>query len=178
MRRIGMLLLVAPAVAFTQMTYPPSNRLDLKETLHGIEVADPYRWLEEDSEATRDWVQAQSGYTQVYLSSLPYREEISKRLSGLINYERFTVPVKQGGKYFYSRNDGLQNQSVLYVASSLTATPRVLLDPNKLSDDGTVALSGIAISDSGKLLAYGTSASGSDWQEWHVRDVSTGMDLA
>ncbi|MEQ1821684.1 MAG: prolyl oligopeptidase family serine peptidase [Fimbriimonadaceae bacterium] len=177
MRRFGLLVLLVPALGLGQMNYPDSKRLDLIETIHNTDVADPYRWLEEDSAETKAWVSAQSEFTNRYLASLPYRKEISSKLSGLINYERFTVPGKKGGKYFYSRNDGLQNQSVLYVATSLTAKPRVLLDPNKLSTDGTVALSGLSASDNGRLLAYGTSASGSDWQEWHVRNVSTGKDL-
>ncbi len=167
---------LAALILASQMTYPESKRLDLVETIHGTEVADPYRWLEEDSKDTQDWVKRQSKFANDYLAKLPYRAQITKKLQSRINYERFTIPYKEGGKYFYTRNDGLQNQSVLFVASSLTAKPRVLLDPNKLSKDGTVALSGTAVSDDGKYLAYGTSASGSDWQEWHVRDIRTGKD--
>jgi len=158
------------------MDYPESKRLDLKETIHGIEVADPYRWLEEDSAETKAWVKTQSAFGKKYLHALPYRAEITKKLQSRINYERFSVPFKEGGKYFYTRNDGLQNQSVLYVSNSLNGTPKVLLDPNKLSKDGTVALSGTSVSPNGRYLAYGTSKSGSDWQEWKIRDVSTGKD--
>lgn len=158
------------------MSYPESKRLDLVETIHGVEVADPYRWLEEDSKETQDWVKRQSKFATDYLAKLPYRKEIAKKIQSRINYERFTVPSKKGGKYFYTRNDGLQNQNVLYIANSLNAKPRVLLDPNKLSKDGTVALAGIAASEDARWLAYGTSASGSDWQEWHVKDIRTGKD--
>lgn len=171
-----MALTILALASILAMDYPESKRLDLKETIHGVEVPDPYRWLEEDSKETQDWVQRQSKFATDYLKTLPYRAQISKKLQSRINYERFTVPFKEGGRYFYTRNDGLQNQNVLYVATSLNAKPRVLLDPNRLSKDGTVALGGTSVSDDGKLLAYSTSASGSDWQEWKVRDVATGKD--
>ncbi len=146
---------------------------------HGTKVADPYRWLEDtDSADTHDWVEAENKVTFGYLEKIPYRGAIRDRLLKLWNYERFTTPEQQGGRYFFQHNDGLQNQNVLFVADSLTAEPRLLLDPNTLSSDGTVALAGHAISDDGKLMAYGTAASGSDWTEWHVRDVDTGKDLA
>lgn len=167
---------LAAIILASQMTYPESKRLELVETIHGTEVADPYRWLEEDSKETQDWVKRQSKFANDYLGKLPYRAQITKKLQSRVNYERYTIPFKEGGRYFFTRNDGLQNQYVLFVANSLTAKPRVLLDPNKLSKDGTVALSGTAVSDNGKYLAYGTSASGSDWQEWRVRDVATGKD--
>src|SRR6185503_6090064 len=108
---------------------------------------------------------------------IPERARLRERLTKLWNYERYGAPFKEGGRYFLTRNDGLQNQSVLYVTDSLEAAPRVLLDPNKLSTDGTVALSGYSVSDDGNLLAYGLAASGSDWNEWKVRDVRTGQDL-
>ncbi len=158
--------------------YPITPQTNLVETLHGVRVADPYRWLEdENAPATKAWVEAENKVTFAYLAGIPEREAIKRRLTQLWNYERYGVPVKQGGRYFFSKNDGLQNQSVLYVAESLEATPRLLLDPNTLSADGTVALSGTAISDDGKLLAYGVAVAGSDWQEWRVRDVGTGRDL-
>jgi prolyl oligopeptidase len=160
------------------LVYPKAKTVDQVDDYHGVKVADPYRWLEDtDSVETHDWVEAENKLTFSYLDQIPYRGAIRERLLKLWNYERFTVPGQQGGRYFYEHNNGLQNQNVLLVADSLNAEPRVLLDPNTLSSDGTVALSGSAITDDGKLMAYGTAASGSDWQEWHVRDVDTGKDL-
>lgn len=162
-----------------QVNYPPTNKTNVVDNYHGTSVADPYRWLEDDNAAaTKAWVEAQNEVTFAYLNAIPGRAAIKARLTKLWNFERYGVPFKEGGRYFYSRNDGLQNQSVLYTVESLAATPRVLLDPNTLSTDGTVALAGMAISDDGNLLAYGLAASGSDWNEWKVRDVRTGKDLA
>jgi len=145
---------------------------------HGAKIADPYRWLEDDnSPETKAWVEAQNQVTFDYLRSIPELNSIKARLTRLWNYERFGVPFKQGARYFFSKNDGLQNQSVLYTLPALDATPTVLLDPNKLSPDGTIALSGYAMSHDGNLMAYGLSSAGSDWQEWQVRDVQTGQDL-
>ena len=116
--------------------------------------------------------------TYSFLNEIPARATIKDRLTKLWNYERFGVPFREGKNYFYTRNSGLQNQSVLYTVTSLDGQPTLLLDPNTLSTDGTVALSGIAASNDGRLLAYSLSSSGSDWQEWKVRDVTTGKDLA
>lgn len=161
------------------LTYPPTPQGDHVDTYHGIAVADPYRWLEDpDSDATRAWVEAQNQVTFDYLAGIPTRNAIRERLTHLWNYAKYSAPFKQGSRYFYFKNDGLQNQSVLYTLTHLDGDPVVLLDPNTLSDDGTVALSGMAISEDGKYLAYGTSASGSDWQEWRVRDIESGQDLA
>ncbi|HYM78637.1 MAG TPA: prolyl oligopeptidase family serine peptidase [Candidatus Dormibacteraeota bacterium] len=160
------------------IVYPKTKTADQVDDYHGVKVADPYRWLEDtDSADTHDWVEAENKLTFSYLEKIPYRGAIRERLTKLWNYERFTVPQQQGGRYFYQHNDGLQNQNVLLVGESLNAEPRMLLDPNTLSADGTVALSGEAVTDDGKLMAYGTAASGSDWTEWHVRDVDTGKDL-
>src|SRR5437868_407572 len=160
------------------LTYPQPRRGDQVDDYHGVKVADPYRWLEDtDSAATHAWVETENKVTFGYLEQIPYRKAIRDRMMKLWNFERFTVPEQQGGRYFYQHNNGLQNQNVLLVAESLKAEPRTLLDPNTLSADGTVALSGTAITEDGKLLAYGTAASGSDWMEWHVRDVGTGKDL-
>ena len=126
---------------------------------------------------TRAWIEAENRLTFAYLEQIPAREKIRARLKELLNYERFSVPEKKGARYFYSRNSGLQNQSVLYWLAALDAEPRVLLDPNALSADGTVSVSATALSDDGALLAYSLSSSGSDWQEWHVREVETGNDL-
>lgn len=161
------------------LDYPTSRQSDQIDDYHGTKVADPYRWLEDlDSEETKAWVEAQNQITLNYLSDISAREPIKQRITQLWNYEKYGIPFKQGNQYFYFKNDGLQNQSVLYTLTSLDAEPRVLLDPNQLSEDGTVALSGLAISEDGKLMAYGLSTSGSDWNEWKVRDVETGKDFA
>ncbi|WP_026733028.1 prolyl oligopeptidase family serine peptidase [Fischerella sp. PCC 9605] len=164
--------------AAKRLTYPPSRKSDRVDNYHGTLVADPYRWLEDlDSEETKAWVEAQNKVTFGYLEEIPVREKIKQRLTKLWDYEKYSVPFKEGDCYFYFKNDGLQNQSVLYTLKSLADTPKVLLDPNTLSEDGTIALSGLSISEDGKLLAYGLSTAGSDWQEWKVRDVETGKDL-
>ncbi len=161
-----------------RFVYPESRRGTQVDELHGVKVEDPYRWLEDlDSEETRTWVAAQNKVTSAYLAALPEREAIRKRLTDLWNYERYGVPFKEGGRYFFTRNDGLQNQNVLYLMETLGGEPKAVLDPNTLSQDGTVALTGLRVSDDGKLLAYGLSSGGSDWQEWKVRDVETGRDL-
>lgn len=162
----------------TPLKYPTFGKSNQIDNYHGTLIADPYRPLEDpDGELTKAWVEAQNQITFSYLSEISAREKIKQRLTKLWDYEKYGIPFKQGDNYFYFKNDGLQNQSVLYTLLSLEAEPRVLLDPNKLSLDGTVALSGIAISENGKLLAYGLSTSGSDWQEWKVRDIQTSEDL-
>ena len=159
--------------------YPSSRKADQVDDYHGTKVADPYRWLEDpDSEETKAWLDAQNKVTFSYLGEIPAREQIKQRLTQLWNYEKYGIPFKQGNRYFYFKNDGLQNQNVLYSLTSLDAEPRVLLDPNTFSEDGTIALSGIAISEDGNLMAYGLSTSGSDWNEWKVLDVETASNLA
>jgi len=160
-----------------RLAYPETVKQEIMDDYHGTKVADPYRWLEDDNAPdTKAWVTAQNRVTFSYLDQIPERAKLRERLMKLWNFERYGIPFKQGERYFYSKNDGLQNQSVLYVADSLDAAPRVLLDPNKLSSDGTVALSGYRLSEDGNLMAYGLSTSGSDWNEWKVRDVRTGAD--
>jgi len=172
-------LLVGCAHVSQPVQYPVTARTNQVDDYHGTKVTDPYRWLEDDnSAATKTWVEAQNKVTFGYLERISERTAIKQRLTRLWNYERYGVPFKEGGRYFFTKNDGLQNQSVLYTMTSLDATPAVLLDPNKLSSDGTIALSGYSISDDGKLMAYGISKAGSDWQEWKVRDVTTATDLA
>nr|HQU86737.1 prolyl oligopeptidase family serine peptidase [Pyrinomonadaceae bacterium] len=162
-----------------KITYPKTKKVAQTDDYFGTKVADPYRWLEDDNSAeTKAWVQAQNKVTFDYLNKIPERANIKNRLTELWNYEKYSAPFKRGSKYFYYKNDGLQNQSVLYVADSVTDKGRVLLDPNKLSTDGTVALSGLSISDDGKLMAYGLAGAGSDWQEWHFLNVETGEKLA
>jgi len=165
--------------SFQPLTYPKSPTADQIDDYHGIQVADPYRWLEDpNSEETKAWVEAQNQVSFGFLQEISSRDRILQRLTALWDYEKYGIPFKEESRYFYFKNDGLQNQSVLYTLPDLDAEPRVLLDPNQLSEDGTVALSGLAISKNAKLMAYGLSTAGSDWQEWKVRDVETGEDLA
>jgi prolyl oligopeptidase len=157
--------------------YPKAPRSDTVDDYHGTRIADPYRPLEDpDSPETRAWVEAENKVTAAFLEAIPAREAIKKRLTELWNYEKFGVPDQEGGRYFYTRNSGLQNQGVLYTIPALDAEPKVLLDPNTLSSDGTVALTETSVSHDGALLAYGLAAAGSDWQEWRIRDVSSGRD--
>jgi prolyl oligopeptidase len=168
-----------PSDMMKKNSYPVAKKSDQVDDYHGIKVADPYRWLEDlDSQETRSWVEAENKVTFAFLESIPARSAIKERLTKLWNYEKYGVPFKEGNRYFYTRNSGLQNQSVLYTVTSLDGVPKEVLDPNTLSTDGTVALSGTQVSNDGKLLAYSLSASGSDWQEWKVRDVETGKDLS
>ena len=162
-----------------KLNYPATRKSEQVDNYHGVEVADPYRWLENpDSEETIAWVKAQNEVTFNYLNQIPVRDDIKERLTKLWDYEKYGIPFREGNRYFYFKNNGLQNQSVLYTLKNLDDKPEVLLDPNKLSEDGTVALSGTSISDNGKYLAYGISIAGSDWQEWKVRNIETGEDLA
>ncbi len=168
----------ALAVQNETLTYPATKKGDVVEVLHGQKIADPYRWLEDPNSAeTAAWVEAQNKVTFGYLEKIGKRASIRERLTKLWNYERYGVPSRHGSWTIFSKNDGLQNQAVIYKATSLTAPPQVLLDPNTLSTDGTVALSGLTFSEDGRYAAYATSASGSDWMEWKVREVATGKDL-
>ena len=161
------------------ITYPESNPGTTVEVLHGVEVADPYRWLEDDNSVeTADWVRDQNVVTQNYLADVKGKKEISDHLTALWNYERYGIPFKEGGRYFFNKNNGLQNQSVLYTTTSLDIEASVLLDPNTFSDDGTIALGSRSISPDGKYIAYSISKSGSDWVEWKVRNIETGVDEA
>ena len=178
--RIPLMTLLAATVLMAQvpLSYPETRRDAVVDDYFGTKVADPYRWLEDDNAPdTKAWVEAQNKVTRAYLDAIPERGAIKARLTKLWNYERFGVPFKRGGHYFYNRNDGLQNQAVLFVTETLKESGRILLDPNTLSKDGTIALSGISASEDGKLLAYGISVGGSDWITWKVRDVATGKDL-
>ena len=164
------------------LVYPMSKVSQQADDYHGTRIDDPFRWLEDvDSADTKDWVTAQNKLTFDFLEKIPAREGFKERLNKLWNFERFGLPRQYGKTYFYTYNNGLQNQNVLYVSDSLDAEglskQRVLLDPNGLSKDGTVALSGYVPSDDGRYLAYGVAESGSDWNSWHIRDVATGRDL-
>src|SRR2546421_5009547 len=157
--------------------YPAARRGDVVDDYHGTKVPDPYRWLEDvDAPETRAWIEAENRVTDAYLAEIGERDGIRRRLTALWNYPRYGPPFKKAGRYFFFKNDGLQNQSVLYRQASRAAEPAVLLDPNTFSEDGTVALATLALSEDGRQLAYGTAASGSDWVEFRVRDVDSGRD--
>jgi prolyl oligopeptidase len=169
----------APAARSMPLTYPTTTKADQVDDYHGTKIADPYRWLEDlDSPQTKAWVEAENRVTFAWLAQVSGREAIRKRLTELWNYERYGLPHKKAGRYFYTRNDGLQNQNAIYVVDRLDGQPRLLLDPNTLSSDGTVALTNWVVSEDGKLLAYGLASAGSDWQEWHVLEVDSGRKTA
>lgn len=171
--------LLPPAGMGAPLAYPPAERGPVVEVHFGVRVADPYRWMEDlDAPATRNWVAAEKALTDAYLQKLPGREAIARSLRELSNYQRLGIPTVAGGRYFYRSNTGLQDQSVLYMSRDLRHKPTVVLDPATLmSSSGVAAIVGYIVSRDGRLLAYGVSESGSDWTEWHVRDVRTGRDL-
>ncbi|MBV8171784.1 MAG: S9 family peptidase, partial [Candidatus Eremiobacteraeota bacterium] len=177
----GVLALVAasPASDANRLAYPPAPRGTVTDDYFGTAVADPYRWLEDvDSTQTVAWVTAEGGLTRQYLDAIPQRSAIKTAYAKLINYERLSAPFRAGSHWFWQRNSGLQNQSVLYMADSPSSSARVFLDPNTLSADGTIALAGTSFTTDGKYMAYGTQASGSDWTTWHVRSVASGRDIS
>src|SRR5215468_4717550 len=156
------------------LDYPQTRKDDQVDDYHGTKVADPYRWLEDDNSAeTAKWVEEENKITFGYLEKIPFRAKIRERLERLYNYPKIGSPFRKGDLYFFSKNDGLQNQSVLYVQKGLDGNPEVLIDPNKWSEDGTARLSAFALSKDGKYAAYGVSLSGSDWQEYHVMEVAS-----
>jgi prolyl oligopeptidase len=174
-------LSVAPTVAQQpKITYPQTRQGAQVDDYHGVKVADPYRWLEDDvrtSKKVAGWVAEENKITSKYLDAIPQRQKILKRLTELWNYEKYSSPMKEDGRYFYLKNNGLQNQDVLYVMEKLDGPARVLLDPNAWSADGTKALAGLSPSDDGKYLAYGMAEAGSDWQTWRVLDIESGKHL-
>jgi prolyl oligopeptidase len=180
-----LLSLTVFAAAFTPvegsggLPYPQARKSDQVDDLHGSKVADPYRWLEDaDAPETRGWIEAENKLTFGFLEKVPARHRIKARLTKLWNFERYASVSKDGARYFLSRNDGLQNQNVLYTMKTLDATPTVLLDPNTLSKDGTVAVDGYRVSEDGKYLAYSISDGGSDWRIYKVRDIDTVKDTS
>jgi len=175
---LGAAALGAAAVAGSALRYPAAPRGPVVDDYFGTRVADPYRWFEQlDSPATKKWVAAENALAQPWLEAIPQRAWVKERLTKLWNYERFGVPQKAGGRYFYLRNDGTQNQSVLYVSDSIDATGRVLFDPNAASQDATVALARVEPSADGELVAYSLSDGGTDWEIWKFRRVDDGTDL-
>jgi len=168
----------AAAAASGGLSYPPAARGDVVDDYHGVKVPDPYRWMEDiDSPQTRTWVEAEAKLSSDYLAAIPVRDLIVERMRGIWNFERWSAPEKHGKWWFYSHNDGLQNQAVLFATDNPAKKGKVLLDPNALSKDGTVSLRESAISDDGRYFAYALSEAGSDWQVWRVKDVGTGQDL-
>ncbi|MEQ1763119.1 MAG: prolyl oligopeptidase family serine peptidase [Pyrinomonadaceae bacterium] len=172
-------LITASIPAQNGSGYPKAKKVDQVDDYHGVKVQDPYRWMEDTASAdTQGWIEQQNKVTDAYLATIPEREKIKARLTELWNYERFGAPAKiADGFYLYSKNDGLQNQSVLYRAKSIDDAGEVFFDPNKLSTDGTVALSGSSFTDDGKLWAYGIAKSGSDRTEWKIKNLETGEHL-
>ena len=181
-------LVVAALTAFLatareskKVSYPETKTGDVADDYHGTKVPDPYRWLEDDvrkSKDVADWVAAENKVTEAFLKGIPQRDAIKARITELWDYEKISAPFKAGGRYFFFKNNGLQNQSVLFVQDALTAEPKLLLDPNAWSKEGTVALAGLAASDDGRYLAYGKADAGSDWNTWGVLDVATAKPLA
>ncbi len=176
----GLMILVAMSCSDPSgFTYPETRKGTVADTYHGTEIADPYRWLEDDrSEETEAWVEAQNEVTFSHLESIPFRDQLRERMTTLWNYPKMGTPRKEGDLFFYSFNSGLQNQSVIHLTEDLNEEGKVFLDPNQLSEDGTVALSTYSVSNDQKYFGYGVSKGGSDWQEFFIRDIRTGKDLA
>jgi len=166
-------------IANKEVSYPETRKdTSIVEDYHGTAIADPYRWLEDDhSEETKGWVKAQNQVTNKYLDHIPFRDDIKTRLTGLWNYEKYSSPFKRGDKYYFFKNDGLQNQSVMYGLDELNGEPSLVLDPNKLSDDGTSSLGSISFNHDGRYLAYQVSEGGSDWRKVKIKDLKTGKHL-
>lgn len=179
--RIMLILLLVPVISCQQkrLQYPETRKFDQTDNYFGTMVADPYRWLEDDnSEETKAWVEAENKVTFAYLDQIPFREKIKETLTRMWNYPKVSAPFRSGSRYFFAKNDGLQNQSVFYIMDKLGGEPRVFLDPNTLSDDGTVALSTFSPSKDGKYVGYGIARAGSDWNEYYVRDIASVTDLS
>ncbi len=171
-------MLTSAALAAQGLQYPQSRRVDHVDTYHGTQVPDPYRWLEDDkSPETAAWVEAQNKVTYAYLEKIPYRAQLKARLESIYNYAKYSAPSRKGDYFFFRKNDGLQNQSVLYIQKGIDGKPEVLLDPNKWSEDGTVLLNAFVPSKDARLAVYGISRSGSDWQEYNVLDLTTRKPL-
>jgi prolyl oligopeptidase len=170
----ALLCLGQPAAIGQKLQYPQTKKLDHVDTYFGVKVPDPYRWLEDDNSAeTAQWVEAENKVTFGYLEKIPYRQQVKQRLENLYNYPKYTAPFHRGDNYFFYKNDGLQNQSVLYFQKGLDGTPEVLIDPNKLSADGTARLGAFSLTNDGRLAVVGISRSGSDWQDYLVMEIAT-----
>ena len=162
----------------TRLNYPETRKSDVTDVYFGTNVADPYRWLEDDnSEETKEWVKKQNEVTFSFLNKIPFREKIKTRLTKIWDYPKISAPFRNGGRWFVSKNDGLQNQNVIYLLDKPGGEEKLFLDPNTLSEDGTVSLANFDVSDDGRYAAYGVSRGGSDWKEFFIRDIETGEDL-
>ncbi len=180
MKYPALIALILMAMGCTQQSYeyPESRKGDVVDTYHGTEVPDPYRWLEDDmSEETSAWVKAQNELSFSYLDQIPFRDALKERMTEIWNYPKMGTPFKEGDFYFYSYNSGLQNQNILYIRKGPDGEGKVFLDPNTLSEDGTVALSAFSVSNDHRYVVYGTSKAGSDWQEFFVKEIETGNVL-
>ncbi|MGN0225048.1 MAG: prolyl oligopeptidase family protein [Prevotella sp.] len=176
---ITMSVAIMSLVSQAQTSYPTPQKVDVEDDYFGTKVPDPYRWMEDDTcQQVREWVEQENKVTRDYLDKIPFRKRLYNRLKELANYEKIGAPFKKNGKYYYYRNNGLQNQSVLYVSDNAEDDGRVFLDPNTLSADGTVALKSVSFSHNGKYMAYSISRNGSDWQEFYVMDVINGKLLS
>jgi prolyl oligopeptidase len=172
------LVVACAGAAAAGLEYPKARRDEALDDYHGQKVADPYRWLERlDSPETREWVRAEARLTDSYLATIPVRKSLEERLTELLNFEKFGMPFHKGQHYFYTHNSGLQPQSVLYASLGLDGPPAVAFDPNALSTNGSLSVAGYVASPDGATLAYGVSQGGSDWTDWHFREVATGKDL-
>lgn len=173
-KHFAFLMFIAPLLAAGQLQYPTTKKGETVEDYHGTKVADPYRWLEDDnSEETKAWVQAQNKVTFDYLATLPQRDKIKKRLEELWNYPRYSSPSKKNEYYYFYKNDGLQNQAVLYRQKGLDGKPEEFLNPNTLNKEGIAALGSTSFSKSGKYFAYSVAVAGSDWQEGYIMETAT-----
>lgn len=181
-RFFAALLILAAVLVFSataqKLSYPSTKKVDVVDTYFGIQVSDPYRWMEDETSPERTaWIDAQNAVTFAYLEKIPYREKIRQRLEKLFNYPKYSAPFRRGEYFFSSKNDGLQNQNVLYIQKGLDGTPEVLLDPNKFSADGTTRLGALSISNDVKWVVYGISRGGSDWQEYITMELATRKTL-
>jgi prolyl oligopeptidase len=175
---LGTSLLFGIHISNAQMQYPQTKKVEHTDEYHGVKVQDPYRWLEDDRSAeTAEWVKAENKVTFDYLDKIPYRTMLKERIEKVFNYPKYSAPSRKNEWFYFSKNDGLQNQSVLYRQKGLEGTPEVVLDPNKLSADGTTRLGAFSISKDGKYAVYYLSKGGSDWQEGYVMDLSTKQNL-
>lgn len=174
----AILLVVTYSCKKNGVSYPKTKKVEVVDNYFGVNVSDPYRWLEADTTAeVADWVKAENQVTSEYFSKIPFREKIKGRLTELWNYTSMGTPFKEGGKYFFFKRDPQQNQRVLFIQDNLNSEPRVLLDPNKLSTDGTIAVSEVSVSKNGKYLAYSIADGGSDWRKIKVLEIETGKEL-
>lgn len=182
MKTIFLLLLISIAATSCirpqKPVYPETKKVDSIDVYFETKIPDPYRWLENDtSAATAAWIEAQNKVTAKYLEAIPFHRKLLKQITTLSDYERIGLPVKKGNKYYFTKNNGLQNQNVVYIQDSLNNNPRIFLNPNRWSDNGTVSLSRISFSKNGKYAVCGISHNGSDWQDLYIMDTTTGKFL-